>query len=90
MRTARIAATRAEAESNDSRNPTRTRASGPGPIRRRLARRLFAWELCTDWDTFYGAAATYVNVLDEKGLAVYRELAEAEWLWLGDGVNERT
>lgn len=44
-----------------------------------LARRLFEWELRTDWDTFYGAAKTYADVLGEKGLAVYRKLAEAEW-----------
>ena len=44
-----------------------------------LARRLFVWELRTDWDTFFGAAATYADVLGKKGLAAYRALAEAEW-----------
>jgi uncharacterized Zn finger protein len=44
-----------------------------------LARRLFEWELRTDYDTFYGAAETYAGVLGKKGLAVYRLLAEAEW-----------
>lgn len=44
-----------------------------------LARRLFEWELRTDYDTFYGAAETYADVLGERGLAVYRKLAEAEW-----------
>lgn len=44
-----------------------------------LAKRLFAWEMHTEWDTFYGAAATYAGVLGKKGLAVYRALAEAEW-----------
>ncbi len=44
-----------------------------------LARRLFEWELHTDYDTFYGAAETYAAVLGEKGLAVYRQLAETEW-----------
>jgi uncharacterized Zn finger protein len=44
-----------------------------------LARRLFGWELRTDYDTFYGAAETYANILGEKGLAVYQKLAEAEW-----------
>jgi hypothetical protein len=44
-----------------------------------LARRLFGWELRTDYDTFYGAAETYGGILGEKGLAVYRQLAEAEW-----------
>ncbi len=44
-----------------------------------LAKRLFEWELRTGYDTFYGAAATYADVLGKKGLAVYRKLAEAEW-----------
>lgn len=44
-----------------------------------LAKRLFEWELATDWDTFYKAAETYADVLGEKGLAVYRRLAQAEW-----------
>ncbi len=44
-----------------------------------LAKRLFAWEMRTEWDTFYGAAATYARVLGKKGLAAYRTLAEAEW-----------
>lgn len=57
-----------------------------------LARRLFEWELTTDWDTFGGAAETYADVLGEKGLAVYRSLAEAEWQkvpQLGPGQMER-
>lgn len=44
-----------------------------------LARRLFEWELRTGYDTFYGAAETYADVLGEKGLTVYRKVAEAEW-----------
>jgi uncharacterized Zn finger protein len=44
-----------------------------------LARRLFEWELRTDYDTFYGATEIYADVLGRKGLAVYRTLAEAEW-----------
>ena len=44
-----------------------------------LARRLFEWELRTDYDTFYGASETYAGVLGKKGLAVYQALAEAEW-----------
>jgi uncharacterized Zn finger protein len=44
-----------------------------------LARRLFEWELRTDYDTFYGAAATYADLLGKKGVAVYQQLAEAEW-----------
>jgi uncharacterized Zn finger protein len=49
----------------------------PDPVA--LAKRLFAWELRTPWDIFYGAAATYADVLGPSGLATYRELAEAEW-----------
>ncbi len=44
-----------------------------------LAKRLFKWETSTGYDTFYGAAATYTKVLGEKGLAVYRKLANAKW-----------
>jgi len=44
-----------------------------------LARRLFEWELHTDYDTFFGAAETYASILGKKGLAVYRTLAEEEW-----------
>lgn len=44
-----------------------------------LARRLFEWELRTDYDTFYGAAETYAGVLGKKGLDVYRMLAAEEW-----------
>ena len=44
-----------------------------------LARRLFEWELRTDYDTFYGVSETYASILGKKGLAIYRTLAEAEW-----------
>jgi uncharacterized Zn finger protein len=44
-----------------------------------LAKRLFEWELASDWDIFSGAAATYAEVLGSKGLEQYRRLAEAEW-----------
>jgi uncharacterized Zn finger protein len=44
-----------------------------------LARRLFDWELRTDYDTFYGATETYADVLGKEGLAVYRKLAEEQW-----------
>lgn len=44
-----------------------------------LARRLFAWELGGEWDVFHGAARTYADVFGKKGLAAYRQLAEAEW-----------
>jgi tetratricopeptide (TPR) repeat protein len=52
-------------------------AARPDPVK--LARHLFKWELDTDWDTFYGAAETYADVLGDVGLAEYRRLAEAQW-----------
>src|SRR5262249_15361569 len=44
-----------------------------------LAKRLFRWELNSDFDVFYGSAARYATILGAKGMKVYRELAEAEW-----------
>ena len=44
-----------------------------------LAARLFEWELHSEWETFYGAAAVYADVLGERGLTVYRRLAEEVW-----------
>jgi hypothetical protein len=49
----------------------------PDPVA--LTKRLFAWELRTPWDTFFGAARTYAGVLGKAGMAEYRRLAEAEW-----------
>ncbi len=53
------------------------RVAKPDPIK--LANRLFKWEMEGDWDTFFGAAETYAEVLGETGLAQYRKLAETEW-----------
>jgi len=53
------------------------RESHPEP--RELAERLFHWELEGEWDTFFGAVERYGDVLDEAGVARYRELAEASW-----------
>lgn len=44
-----------------------------------LGRRLFEWELRSDYDVFFGAAQIYAAVLGQKGLTVYRHLAEREW-----------
>jgi len=44
-----------------------------------LAKRLFEWELRSEYEVFYGAAATYADVLGEHGLSIYRKLTEAEW-----------
>ncbi|HAZ07949.1 MAG TPA: hypothetical protein DCZ01_05360 [Elusimicrobia bacterium] len=53
------------------------RKARPDPDK--LAARLFRWEMDTDWDTFHGASETYAKVLGERGLAVYRKLAEEAW-----------
>jgi uncharacterized Zn finger protein len=45
----------------------------------KLARRLFKWELESQWEVFYGAAETYREVFGKEGLGEYRQLAEAEW-----------
>jgi uncharacterized Zn finger protein len=52
-------------------------AARPDP--KATAKRLFAWELQSGWDTFRGAAETYADVLGESGLATYRALANKEW-----------
>ena len=49
----------------------------PEPVA--LAERLFEAELHSEWDTFFGAAATYADVLGEPGLAAYRRRAEEVW-----------
>lgn len=49
------------------------------PEPRELAERLFRWEVEGEWDTFFGAAERYADVLGEPGIGRYRELAEAAW-----------
>ncbi|MEW6201235.1 MAG: DUF6880 family protein [bacterium] len=49
------------------------------PDPEQLARRLFEWEMRTDWDTFYGAVDTYAAVLGRKGIETYKKLAEERW-----------
>lgn len=44
-----------------------------------LAKRLFEWEMKSEWDIFCGAVATYADVLGTSGLAEYRRLAEIKW-----------
>lgn len=44
-----------------------------------LAKRIFEWEVRTEWDTFYNALERYADVLGERGLAVYKKLATAQW-----------
>lgn len=56
---------------------TACRESRPEP--RELAERLFRWELEGEWDTFFGAVERYAGVLGERGIARYRQLAEAAW-----------
>lgn len=50
-----------------------------GPDPEELAKMLFDWELNGRLDTFSHAVEVYSDILGEKGLAVYRKLAEAEW-----------
>ncbi len=59
-----------------------------------LARRLFEFEVNSDWEFFHGAAAVYADVLGEKGVAEYRRLAKELWskvpaLTPGDEDHER-
>ncbi|HLA11584.1 MAG TPA: hypothetical protein VJ023_13435 [Pyrinomonadaceae bacterium] len=66
-----------------------------GPEPRPLARRLFEWEMKSDWDIFSGAADTYADVFGTEGLAEYRRLAESEWakvrqLHPGESDDERS
>jgi uncharacterized Zn finger protein len=64
-------------------------AAKPDP--EQVARRLFKWELRSDWDVFYGAVDRYADVLGERGLAIYRRLAEGKWASLpplGPGENQ--
>jgi uncharacterized Zn finger protein len=49
------------------------------PDAEELAERLFKWELRTNFDTFYGAANTYAELLGKRGLAAYRRCAESAW-----------
>jgi len=64
----------------------------PDPVA--LARTLFERERHSgDLDVFYGAAATYAEVLGADGIAEYVRLAEAEWDELpplGPGDDERS
>jgi len=53
-------------------------AAKPEPVA--LARTLFERESQSgDLDVFYGAAATYADVLGPDGIAEYRRLAKAQW-----------
>ncbi len=49
----------------------------PDPVA--LAERLCAWELRSEWEMFFGAAAVYADVLGDAGLAAYRRRAEEVW-----------
>jgi uncharacterized Zn finger protein len=67
-------------------------AAQPEPVA--LARTLFERERHSgDLDIFYGAAATYADILGAEGIAEYRRLAKAEWDALpplGPGQEERS
>ncbi len=49
----------------------------PDPVA--LAGRLFSFELKAEYDEWSRSSEKYSNVLGAKGLAAFRELAEAEW-----------
>ncbi|MFB9262324.1 SWIM zinc finger domain-containing protein [Bradyrhizobium erythrophlei] len=49
----------------------------PDPVD--LARTLFAREVDSDWEFFFGASETYAEVLGKAGLAEYRSLATEAW-----------
>lgn len=53
------------------------RAAKPDPVL--LARDLFAREIGSDHDAFYGAVGIYEDVLGEAGLAEHRRLAAEAW-----------
>jgi uncharacterized Zn finger protein len=52
-------------------------AAKPEPMA--LARKLFTWEMHSQWEVFLGAAEPYADVLGAEGMEAYRRLAEAEW-----------
>ncbi len=49
------------------------------PDPKQLAKKLFEWELHSDWEVFFGAVERYAVVLGKEGLKVYEDLAEKEW-----------
>lgn len=53
------------------------RKAAPDP--EQLARQIFQRELNSDFDLFHGAAQIYSDILGQKGLAVYSQLAESQW-----------
>ena len=53
------------------------RQAKPDPIA--LARALFAREVESNWEFFYGASEAYEDVLGDVGLAEYRRLAREAW-----------
>lgn len=44
-----------------------------------LVKRLFAWQIRTEWDTFSNVLEDYADVFGKEGISLYRRLAEAEW-----------
>ena len=49
------------------------------PEPKKLAKRLYKWQIDGDWDTFRDAVEKYAPVLGDAGLQHYRKLATAEW-----------
>ncbi len=56
---------------------TACREAPPDP--EALAERLFDLEMADEWGVFGGGVADYAEALGERGLALYRKRAEAEW-----------
>ena len=44
-----------------------------------LVKRLFSWQIRTQWDIFSNLLEEYADVFGKEGLALYRRLAEMEW-----------
>lgn len=57
-------------------------AARPDPVA--LARRLFALDVDSEWDTLYDAPNQYADVLGEDGLAELQRLADERWDALSD------
>ncbi|WP_342708466.1 DUF6880 family protein [Bradyrhizobium sp. B124] len=55
-----------------------------------LARVLFAREVNSDWDFFFGASETHADVLGTAGLAEYRRLATEAWQKIRSRRGRRT
>ncbi|MEM9347501.1 MAG: DUF6880 family protein [Planctomycetota bacterium] len=51
---------------------------------KKLAKRLFDWQLSTGYDIFFDAAETYAEILGEEGVTKFYTLAHQRWSKLAD------